>query len=983
MFGKLCDINKNTMILVEELGRNMTEGFVIFKESDESLIYVNESLINMFGCDSEQDFREQTGNTFRGLVKPGDYEKTIAAIKEHKGDEAALVEYGFLRKDKAERIAEHRSRFIDTEICGGVFYGFITDITVKYAEKADHAENVVKVQSAAMLAELMASSSSLLSNMPAMSFIKDAETGKYIACNQSFAEYAHKSKPSEVAGLTDHDIFDKETADHFVEDDKKTLTMDEPYIFFEDVPNAAGTAVRNLQTTKFKIRDSDGRLCTLGMCVDVTEMTRIRIAEAAGREKQQELESRLALKEKLLEEKLRNERMDKMITALASDYRSVYHIDLDKDEGVCYRADESDPNQTKKDVPFCFTERFRWYANNMVDENYREGFLDFIEPDNIRARLANDLIIVYHYLVHRDGMDYYEMIRMAGVRHAEDRDDHIVHAIGLGLTNIDQQMRESMLKNEALSQALEAAKAANKAKTAFLSSMSHEIRTPMNAIIGLDVLALKNKNLDPETRDHLEKIGTSARHLLGLINDILDVTRIEAGKMVLNKSEFSFKTMLEQINSMVTTQCDDKGLEYICNVVGGVADYYIGDVMKLKQVLINILSNAIKFTDAPGTVSFTVERTAIFDDQSTLRFKITDTGIGMDKSFLPKVFDTFSQEDSSRKNKYSSTGLGMAITKNIVDLMNGTISVDSEKGKGTEFTFIVTLKNSEHSDDISISVDPGRIRVLVVDDDEIAAEHARVVLEEEGLKADICLNAADAINMLKVQQTKQEPYNLVLLDWKMSGMDGVEAAGKIRELFDRDTTIITLTAYNLDEIMDEAVSNGVDGFLSKPLFASNVLTEFERIARKNNLKLSGEKRVAELKGRHILLAEDVFINAEIMKELLGLKEIIIDHAENGRLAVEMFRKSTEWYYDAVLMDVRMPEMDGLQATAAIRELNRSDAKNIPIIAMTANAFDEDVQSSLQAGMNAHLSKPVEPEQLFRTLGELIWDADRKKAMGDE
>ena len=536
---------------------------------------------------------------------------------------------------------------------------------------------------------------------------------------------------------------------------------------------------------------------------------------------------------------------------------------------------------------------------------------------------------------------------------------------------ISELENETIAKNKALSEALEAAEQANKAKTAFLSSMSHEIRTPMNAIIGLDSLALRNENLAPETRDYLEKIGVSARHLLGLINDILDMSRIESGRMILRKEEFSFRNMLEQINMMVMTQCSDKGLKYECRMTGGVADFYIGDDMKLKQVLLNILSNAIKFTSAPGSIVMTVERTAVFEDQSTIRFTISDTGIGMDKSFIPKVFDTFTQEDSSRNNKYGSTGLGMAITKNIVDIMNGTISVDSEKGKGTEFTVVVTLKNCDRNLSETLFINPKDMRVLVVDDEEVAAEHARIVLDEAGIKADTALTGQDAMHMLEVQHLKKEPYNLVLLDWKMPEMDGLEVAKEIRKQYSSETTIIILTSFNWDEIMDEALHIGVDSFLAKPLFASNVISEFERIARKNNMALFREKGKAELEGKHILLAEDVFINAEIMKELLKIKGAIIEHAENGRIAVDMFNESFEDYYDAVLMDVRMPEMDGLEATKAIRKLDRSDAQKVPIIAMTANAFDEDVQRSMQAGLNAHLSKPVQPDDLFETLESLI------------
>ena len=682
--------------------------------------------------------------------------------------------------------------------------------------------------------------------------------------------------------------------------------------------------------------------------------------------------------EKVLSQEKRQKDLDSMITAMASDYRSVYHVDIDADEAVCYRADPDDPKQIPEGVHFPYHAWISEYGALYVEEDYKEGFLKFVDPENIRDALATRDIIAYRYLVKREDTEYYEMLRMAGVRHPKDRDDHIVHAIGLGFTDIDAEMRETLATNHALIEALAVAEEANKAKTAFLSNMSHEIRTPMNAIIGLDSLALRNEALPAETKEYLVKIGESAHHLLGLINDILDMSRIESGRLVIRKEEFSFHNMLEQINTMVMSQCGEKGLHYECKVIGGVSDYYIGDDMKLKQMLINILSNAIKFTNAPGSVTLTVERTVVFEDHSTIQFCVKDTGIGMDQAFIPKIFDTFTQEDSGRSNKYGSTGLGMAITKNIVELMNGTISVESEKGVGTEFTVIIPLNNCNRQGPATSFINPKDMRILVVDDEEIAAEHARIVLDEAGIKADTCYDGPTALQMLEVMHAKQEPYNLVLLDWKMPEMDGVEVAREIRKRYDKETTVIILTSFNWDEILEEAIHSGVDSFLAKPLFASNVLDEFERIARKNNMSLFKEKKRADLKGRNILMAEDVLINAEIMKQIILMREAEIDHAENGKLVLEMFKGSPVGHYDAILMDVRMPEMDGLEATAAIRALDRPDAKAIPIIALTANAFDEDVQRSLQVGMDAHLSKPVDPERLYQTLEELVWEYDTKK-----
>ena len=531
--------------------------------------------------------------------------------------------------------------------------------------------------------------------------------------------------------------------------------------------------------------------------------------------------------------------------------------------------------------------------------------------------------------------------------------------------------REQIARNEQLRLALNEAKQASVAKTAFLSSMSHEIRTPMNAIIGLDNIALKEPNISPRTKDHLEKIGASARHLLGLINDILDMSRIESGRMTLKNEEFSFGAILEQINTMIGAQCRDRKLNYLPEIIGKVDEYYIGDSMKLKQVLINILGNAVKFTPTGGTVTFSIERTQKFEDKSTLRFIVKDTGIGMDKDYLPKIFDAFTQEDLTTTNVYGGSGLGMAITKSIVEMMNGNISVKSEKGVGSEFTVNVTFKNSDRTLE-NQRILPENLSVLVIDDDPIALEHARIVLDELGIASDSCQSGSEGLRMINLRHVRRQDYNLILIDLKMPGLDGFETAKAIRAQAGDNIVLIICTAYNWDMLKDKTPDIKIDGFISKPLFAANVLEELEKIfLRRQNENAAHKKKSVELTGRRVLLAEDMFVNAEIMKEVLNMRKVLVEHAENGKLAVEMFSSSPPNHYDAILMDVRMPIMDGLQATEKIRALDRADAKTVPIIAMTANAFDEDVQRSLQAGMNAHLSKPVEPEQLYKTLAEFM------------
>ena len=565
------------------------------------------------------------------------------------------------------------------------------------------------------------------------------------------------------------------------------------------------------------------------------------------------------------------------------------------------------------------------------------------------------------------------MVRFAGVRHPEDRDDHLVHAVSACFTNVDAETRRDLARNEALNDALKAAEQASKAKTVFLSNMSHEIRTPMNAIIGLDSLALNEPDISGQTRDYLEKIGSSANHLLALINDILDMSRIESGRMTLKNEEFAFSKLIEQICTIFSGQCADRGQSFSCQVIGQPDDYYIGDNMKLRQVLINILGNAVKFTPEGGSVDFTAECASRFDGKSTLRFVIRDTGIGISREFLPHIFEAFTQEDSSATNKYGSSGLGMAITKSIVEMMNGDIRVDSEKGVGTTFTVTVTLLDADHPADAHGDVEfrPSEMNVLVIDDDPVACDHAKLVLEKVGIASETAGSGGEAVEMVRVRHARRDPYKLILVDWKMPDMDGIETTRQIREIVGNESAIIILTAYRWDDVYDEAVAAGVDSFLPKPLFASSIIEEFhEALAKKNLLGIRKPNR-ADLKGRRILLAEDIMVNAEIMMMVLQMREMEVEHAENGRIALEMFENHPEGYYDAILMDMRMPEMDGLEATGRIRALARTDAKSVPIIALTANAFDEDVQRSLQAGLNAHLSKPVEPEVLYETLESLI------------
>lgn len=526
-----------------------------------------------------------------------------------------------------------------------------------------------------------------------------------------------------------------------------------------------------------------------------------------------------------------------------------------------------------------------------------------------------------------------------------------------------------------LDSALLAAKQANSAKSDFLSRMSHEIRTPMNAIIGMATIAAQNIGNDTEVSDCISKIGISSRFLLSLINDILDMSRIESGKMLLKSEKIPFEEFINNVNSICYTQAQAKDIDYenICDT--NLEDYYIGDAMKLQQVIINILSNAVKFTPSHGKVTLSVTQRKKTKNSAVLRFVINDTGCGISEEFIPKIFEPFAQEHSGITSMYGGTGLGLAISKNLVDMMSGSIKVRSIVGSGTEFTVDVLLGITDESRTRYLNkanYNFAQLKTLVVDDEVIVCEQAMITLKEIGVTSEWVDCGIKAISKVKEMQEKNIYYDLILIDWKMPDMDGIETSRHIRELVGHNVTIIIMTAYDWATIEHEAKLAGVNMLMSKPMFKSNLISAFSKALGRNLEKDTVIKDEFRFDGKRVLLAEDHPLNVEVATKLLVSKGFLVEHAENGLRALEMFTTSKVGYYDAILMDIRMPDMDGLQASYNIRRWRRDDAKTIPIIAMTANAFDEDIQKSKAAGMNAHLAKPIEPRLLFQTLYDFIY-----------
>ncbi|MEG0805612.1 MAG: response regulator [Lachnospiraceae bacterium] len=538
-------------------------------------------------------------------------------------------------------------------------------------------------------------------------------------------------------------------------------------------------------------------------------------------------------------------------------------------------------------------------------------------------------------------------------------------------SNITEVYKEEQRQKETLRTALLAAEQANRAKSEFLSRMSHEIRTPMNAIIGMSALAAQSIQNQEQVADFLGKVGISARYLLSLINDILDMSRVESGKVFLHHEPILFEEFINGINTICNAQAKEKNVDYDTVMTSFTEEIYIGDAMKLQQTLINIISNAIKFTNVGGKVQFMIGQEKISQDQAMMKFVIIDNGVGISEEFLPHLFDPFEQEASGITSTYSGTGLGLAISRNLVNLMGGTISVNSILGVGTEFTIEVKLGISEQTQ-IRIQsyedTDFRKLKTLIVDDEVMICEHTSQIMKKMGMEAHWVDSGSKAVEEVRRIWKQGKAYDIILVDWKMPDMNGIETTRKIREIVGPDVTIIIMTAYDWAEIEEEARRAGVNRFLSKPLFQTTLTSTFhELFNKKNQIVEKTEPFECDFTGKRVLLVEDHLLNIEVAKKLLNFKNMEVEVAENGLLAIEAYATAPLGYYDAILMDIRMPVMDGLTAARSIRQMKKESAKTIPIIAMSANAFEEDVEKSKAAGINAHLAKPIEPQLLYSTL----------------
>ena len=660
----------------------------------------------------------------------------------------------------------------------------------------------------------------------------------------------------------------------------------------------------------------------------------------------------------------RDEELTNALKALGTVFTNMLIVHLEDRKAEWLKTQED-----KADILECFQDAYAvrdLIGNNYMLPEYRQGYLEFTDLDTISERLENHKILRYIYRNRSK-----QWIALSAIVQNRDENGRVTDIQFLTHDVTDQRERE-LQQEDALRIALTSAEHANKAKTAFLNNMSHDIRTPMNAIIGFTALAAAHMDQPDLVKDYLTKIGTSSQHLLSLINDVLDMSRIESGVVKIEEKEVCIPDILHDLKMIIQGNIQAKQQDLYIDTQDVVHENVITDRLRLNQILLNIVSNAIKFTPVGGMVNIRVsEKPCSRRGFTIFEFRIRDNGIGMSEEFQTHVFDSFSRERSSTQSGIKGTGLGMAITKNIVDMMGGTISLTSKEGKGTEFVVTLNFKTLEKATVYGAIPELVGARALVVDDDVHTCMSVSKMLREIEMRADWSTSGKEAVIRANEAFEENDAFKVYIIDWLMPDMNGIETVRRIRAVVGDETPIIILTAYDWADIEQEAKEAGVTAFVEKPIFMSElrrVLTKPMEIKEEISQQTERENRYS---GKKLLLVEDNELNREIATALLEEIGIIVDSVEDGTDAVERMNEVEDDRYDLIFMDIQMPKMDGYMTTREIRTLKNNKKANIPIIAMTANAFEEDKKKAFKAGMNAHIAKPIDIKTILAVFDQVF------------
>ena len=671
--------------------------------------------------------------------------------------------------------------------------------------------------------------------------------------------------------------------------------------------------------------------------------------------------------EQKLQEKKNERRQMELIQALSRDFSLVCFIEPETGAMVPVRTNNLESSGTF-DGTISFTESMKQYIEDVVYEEDREMMRQFTSLDTLKEHLSGGKMfsINYRKYIH-DEIVYFQMKAVSA-----KTDDSSV-GIVLGFRSVDADIRKEMEQNTLLESALSQANSASKAKSVFLSNMSHDIRTPMNAIIGFATIAVSHIDNKDQVRDCLQKVLSSSNHLLSLINDILDMSRIESGKVQIKEQECNISELMHNLVNIIQPQVKAKQLELFIDTFEIVNEDVVADALKLNQVFINLLSNAVKYTPAGGSIAFRImQKTTFRHGYGDYIFIIKDNGIGMSQEFVEHIFEPFERESTVKQSGIQGTGLGMAITRNIVEMMGGTIQVESEVGRGSTFTVEISLKLQDIEKNAAQIKELDGLRALVVDDDFHVCDSVSKMLKQIGMRSEWTTSGREAAYRAQMAYEEGDAFHTYIIDWQMPETSGVETARKIRSVVGNDAPIIILTAYDWTDIEEEAKAAGVTAFCAKPLFMSDLKSA---LLAANNLVDKDEEAaawtLADFSGKRVLLVEDIELNREIAEVILEEAGFVVESAPDGTDAVSMVEKAEEYYYDVVLMDVQMPIMNGYEATRTIRNMPRKDVKTLPIIAMTANALEEDKEAALKNGMNAHISKPLNMDIFISVLKQFV------------
>ena len=662
-----------------------------------------------------------------------------------------------------------------------------------------------------------------------------------------------------------------------------------------------------------------------------------------------------------------------VIEALTRVYDSVWLIkDVETQQFELYRIVEElvhlMPAQVAAKITR-FSDAFAFYSNLILEED-RQAFLDAVTPENIVRNTKDQLIYSVPFRrVFESGIRYYR-VEFARLELGSEK-----AGIVLGFKDVDDEVRKEQQIQQALREAVDAANASSKAKSDFLSSMSHDIRTPMNGIIGMTAIAANHLGDRDRVADCLRKISESSSHLLGLINEVLDMNKIESGKIELEEEEFNLAELIDKMMTMTRPQMQAHEHSFRVNIINVEHEQVIGDSRRLEQVFVNIMSNAIKYTPNGGKISLSIRETPTKTRGfGHYEFIFEDNGYGMTEEFQKHLFEPFTRANDKQTAGIQGTGLGMTITRNIARMMGGDVTVESTYGEGSKFTVSVYLKlQNEKKINYDSFLD---LRVLVADDDPVCCESTCEILTDMGMNSEWVLSGKAAVDRVKTRHDQKRDFFAIILDWKLPDQDGVETTRQIRRLVGEGVPIIIFSAYDWTEIEKEAREAGASAFVSKPLFRTKLAALFDSLVNARGEDADNDAPLRDLEdmdlsGRRVLLAEDQELNAEIAMDFLSMTGLEVDWAKDGEQEVAMLAASPDGYYSMIFTDIQMPNMNGYEATRAIRAMDRPYAKNIPIVAMSANAFAEDVLNSKKAGMNEHITKPIDIEVLARMLDTYV------------